>query len=237
MPQCNNTPCPNPATLHCSGCSNAPSYDHPKKAIYYCSKACQSAHWPKHQFHCKVRGLRKKLLRVATLLQALVEAYKASVLSFEMRHVKIRDGNEEVETCDGMSGDGAKVEDFSVSKPHISSKATRLQIPIKRRHELLMITLKSGENWVIDFDNKILTPLAAYIRENQCRNIESRVLNFDSASPDEAGDDTDATSSTNEAEMKIESTPRHGPQDWFAQYIKLRIEGNRTFRKKLIASS
>lgn len=40
-----------------------------------------------------------------------------------------------------------------------------------------------------------------------------------------------------EAEMEPESMPDHSPQNWLAQYIKLRIEGNRAFRKKLITGS
>lgn len=37
--------------------------------------------------------------------------------------------------------------------------------------------------------------------------------------------------------MELESMPNHSPQNWFAQYIKLKIEGNRAFRKKLITGS
>lgn len=112
-----------------------------------------------------------------------------------------------------------------------------MRLQSERRHEVLMITLKSGENWVINFDVKILIPLVAYLRENQCREIQSRVLDFGSSSSNGADDNTDFTISMDEAEMEPESMPDHSPQNWLAQYIKLRIEGNRAFRKKLITGS
>lgn len=107
MPSCDNTSCDNDAKLYCSGCSDAPAYDHPQKAIYYCSKGCQSAHWPKHQLHCKVRRYRKKLLRVATLLQAMVEAYEEGVLESEMQNIELREGGDPAELYDATLRMGA----------------------------------------------------------------------------------------------------------------------------------
>lgn len=114
-----------------------------------------------------------------------------------------------------------------------------LGLRYEQRHEVLMITLKSGENWVIDFDRKVLIPMVAYLGENKCRDIQSRILDFGLTSSNDADDDTDATISIDEdeVEMELESMPGYSPQNWFAQYIKLRIEGNRTFRKKLITGS
>ncbi|KAE9981340.1 hypothetical protein EG327_006245 [Venturia inaequalis] len=103
-----------------------------------------------------------------------------------------------------------------------------------------MITLKSGENWVIDFNQKVLTSMAAYLGNNECRDIQSRIFDFSCVgSMEEDGYDTDGTVSMDEdeAEMELESMPGHSPQNWFAQYVRLRIEGNRAFRKKLIGGS
>lgn len=100
MPKCDNTSCDNDATLYCSGCSDPPAYDHHQKEVYYCSEGCQSAHWPKHQFHCKVRQQRKKLLRVATLLQAMVEAYGESVLEADVRKIELREGDKPASMSD-----------------------------------------------------------------------------------------------------------------------------------------
>lgn len=110
----------------------------------------------------------------------------------------------------------------------------------ERRHEVLMITLKSGENWVIDFNQKVLTSMAAYLGNNECRDIQSRIFDLTCVgSMEEDGYDTDGTVSMDEdeAEMELESMPGHSPQNWFAQYVRLRIEGNRAFRKKLIGGS
>lgn len=37
--------------------------------------------------------------------------------------------------------------------------------------------------------------------------------------------------------MEMEAMSSSSPQNWFAQYIRLRIEGNRAFRKRLINGS
>ncbi|TLD37300.1 Zinc finger MYND-type protein [Venturia nashicola] len=272
MPSCDNTNCDNNAKLYCSNCSDAPTYDYPQNAIYYCSVGCQSAHWPKHHFFCKVRRQRKKLFRVATLLHAMVEAYEESVLEFELRKIDIGEGDDPTEPSDATSGMGAVQNPYtlpmsllcSISNQLLRALATTFSIlhstigypspsdksnsplellnalpVLERRHQVLMITLKSGENWVIDFNRKVLIPMAAYLSENECRDIESRIFDFIRVESEEVDDDTDAIVSMDEdeAEMELEAMPSHSPQNWFAQYIKLRIEGNRTFRKKLIGGS
>lgn len=79
--------------MRCEGCLNAPEH-HPTDAIntFYCSRTCQTQHWPQHKVHCRTLKRRIKLLRAAHLCKAALRTYRAVFYDMDLEKVELQDG-------------------------------------------------------------------------------------------------------------------------------------------------
>ncbi|KAK1145502.1 hypothetical protein N8T08_004060 [Aspergillus melleus] len=59
-------------------------------SIFYCTKTCQTEHWPAHRAECKVRGYRKKLCRTAVILKAAFLVYRPLKFDVELSNIELR---------------------------------------------------------------------------------------------------------------------------------------------------
>ncbi|KAI0473409.1 hypothetical protein GGR56DRAFT_530271 [Xylariaceae sp. FL0804] len=86
--------CHEKADLKCSGCLDAPEYmpADAKQVIVYCSRECQTAHWPRHKAPCSRMRKRKKLLRAARLLKSVLLTYRACVFDVDITRIELKDG-------------------------------------------------------------------------------------------------------------------------------------------------
>lgn len=63
--------CGQPATNRCVGCREGVDVNGDSLTTFYCSKTCQSGHWPTHKADCKTANARKHLYRVGDLGQQI----------------------------------------------------------------------------------------------------------------------------------------------------------------------
>lgn len=227
-----NTSCSNPAKEWCSACHNAPAYEHDPPKIYYCSRSCQSAHRPKHKLYCKIRIQRKKVLRVVSLLEVSISAYRESVSEFDLRDVarftadpydipmsslctlaqKLLLGKNNIRQADSCRLLNILGLITSISTVYLTIGDTSISNTPGRRHKVMMANLKSGENWVIDLLDcqigqvDVLTPLVTYFSKNDCYDIESYV--FDSSyTASEWADDSSTDSKSTDISKDEDSMP------------------------------
>ncbi|KAJ7208708.1 hypothetical protein B0H12DRAFT_1242978 [Mycena haematopus] len=85
--------CDIPASLRCTRCMDAPEYE-PGDAIniVYCSAKCQSIHWKAHKTRCTTLHKRRKLLRAATMLRAVLLTYRETFFDIPLAKIELRDG-------------------------------------------------------------------------------------------------------------------------------------------------
>ncbi|RDW81042.1 zinc finger MYND domain-containing protein [Aspergillus mulundensis] len=82
--------CAMPATLQCTGCKDTPEYKHGDASpVFYCSKACQTDHRPRHLAHCKTMATRKKLVRIAAVCKAAVLGYRELEYDVELSAIEL----------------------------------------------------------------------------------------------------------------------------------------------------
>ncbi|KAJ5992457.1 hypothetical protein N7451_008181 [Penicillium sp. IBT 35674x] len=85
--------CSDSTTKQCSGCIDGPGYPTPGLInIYYCSLDCQQVDWPWHQELCRRLKLRTKIHRIATLLKAVMLAYREVVYDMDITDITSKDG-------------------------------------------------------------------------------------------------------------------------------------------------
>ncbi|KAK6433481.1 hypothetical protein LTR95_010338 [Oleoguttula sp. CCFEE 5521] len=61
--------CNKDAFHRCAGCAEGVDISGSPTVTWYCSKACQTAHWPTHKIECKDTSYRKHFYRAGDLLQ------------------------------------------------------------------------------------------------------------------------------------------------------------------------
>ncbi|KAM3075308.1 Vacuolar protein sorting-associated protein atg6 [Clarireedia jacksonii] len=94
-------------TLKCGGCSSQLGNEK-HASIYYCRKACQTAHWNIHKQACKIRQTRQLLYRAASVLQDIFYSYREAV--FELNIVKIEEKDGVLYLYEGKYADIKSVE-------------------------------------------------------------------------------------------------------------------------------
>ena len=81
-------------TKYCSGCNDAPSYisDHPPKRTFFCSSECQTMGWKDHKVLCNRLSLRKKLQRIAWMIDTAWHTYREKAFDVSITNVQV-EGN------------------------------------------------------------------------------------------------------------------------------------------------
>ncbi|KAF2824876.1 hypothetical protein CC86DRAFT_48047 [Ophiobolus disseminans] len=81
------------ADMRCVGCLDAPEY-HPGDAIstVYCSRTCQTQHWPQHKVRCHTLSRRIKLLRAAHIFKAALLNYREVLYDIGLERIELQDG-------------------------------------------------------------------------------------------------------------------------------------------------
>ncbi|PVH78506.1 hypothetical protein DL98DRAFT_590250 [Cadophora sp. DSE1049] len=84
--------CSRPTDRACFGCKDAPALHDGVRSVFYCSSACQKAHWKVHKGDCKVMKERKILYRVGDTLQKMFYLYRERVFDKKIAKIEKKDG-------------------------------------------------------------------------------------------------------------------------------------------------
>jgi hypothetical protein len=80
------------AGMRCIGCLDAPNY-HPGDATstIYCSRTCQTLHWPQHKAYCRTLGRRTRLFRAAQIFKAVLLTYRETFYDIALERIELQD--------------------------------------------------------------------------------------------------------------------------------------------------
>ena len=89
--------CDSTDVTRCTGCLDHRDDNGVASPIYYCGKACQSAHWPEHKKACKPNATTR-LFRAGELLQKIFYVYRKHAFDHNIMKVANKDGKLVVHT-------------------------------------------------------------------------------------------------------------------------------------------